>query len=126
MIDQSAGLILVPNGEAIGYALGDVRPTNRTEVPSVLGPRSNALEDSGTNHHSQHPWGVLFTVLGTVFLDFDADACQSPARAYLLDVTVPGQRYLNMILRYTFICFAFFLSLCPVFLFWGYLFLYCQ
>ncbi|XP_026322012.1 proton-associated sugar transporter A [Hyposmocoma kahamanoa] len=80
------GLILVPNGEAIGYALGDVRPTNRTEVPSALGPRSNALEGSGSN---RHPWGVLFTVLGTVFLDFDADACQSPARAYLLDVTVP-------------------------------------
>lgn len=93
MIDQFTGLILVPNGEAIGYALGDVRPTNRTEVPSALGPRSNALEDSGSN---RHPWGVLFTVLGTVFLDFDADACQSPARAYLLDVTVPGQLYFNM------------------------------
>jgi solute carrier family 45, member 1/2/4 len=36
-----------------------------------------------------HPWGVLFTVLGTVLLDFDADACQSPSRAYLLDVTQP-------------------------------------
>ncbi|XP_028177521.1 proton-associated sugar transporter A isoform X2 [Ostrinia furnacalis] len=80
------GLILVPNGEAIGYALGDERPTNQTGVPSVLGPRSSALEEERTNYH---PWGVLFTVLGTVFLDFDADACQSPARAYLLDVTVP-------------------------------------
>lgn len=38
-----------------------------------------------------HPWGVLFTVLGTVLLDFDADSCQSPARAYLLDVTLPGE-----------------------------------
>jgi len=27
--------------------------------------------------------------LGTVLLDFDADACQSPSRAYLLDVTQP-------------------------------------
>ncbi|KAM3967239.1 loss of visual transmission [Aphomia sociella] len=80
------GLILVPNGEAIGYALGDERPLNRTEIPSALGPRSSALENESTNYH---PWGVLFTVLGTVFLDFDADACQSPARAYLLDVTVP-------------------------------------
>lgn len=89
-----AGLILVPNGEAIGYALGDEHPSNRTEVPSVLGPRSSTLEGSGST--GSHPWGVLFTVLGTVFLDFDADACQSPARAYLLDVTVPGQSYLNM------------------------------
>ncbi|KAL4708308.1 hypothetical protein ACJJTC_007714 [Scirpophaga incertulas] len=80
------GLILVPNGEAIGYALGDERPANRTIVPAVLGPRSTALEEEHSNYH---PWGVLFTVLGTVFLDFDADACQSPARAYLLDVTVP-------------------------------------
>ena len=32
---------------------------------------------------------MLFTVLGTVLLDFDADACQSPSRAYLLDVTQP-------------------------------------
>ncbi len=40
--------------------------------------------------HQSHPWGVFFTVLGTVLLDFDADACQSPSRAYLLDVTVPG------------------------------------
>ncbi|KAG6455424.1 proton-associated sugar transporter A [Manduca sexta] len=80
------GLILVPNGEAIGYALGDEGPVNRTQVPAVLGPRSSALEQAEGNHH---PWGVLFTILGTVLLDFDADACQSPARAYLLDVTVP-------------------------------------
>ncbi|KAJ8727438.1 hypothetical protein PYW07_001557 [Mythimna separata] len=80
------GLILVPNGEDIGYALGDELPVNRTEVPSALGPRSSALDKEHSNYH---PWGVLFTVLGTVFLDFDADACQSPARAYLLDVTVP-------------------------------------
>ncbi|CAH2071612.1 unnamed protein product, partial [Iphiclides podalirius] len=80
------GLILVPNGEAIGYAMGDLGTDNRTEVPAVLGPRSSALDTAGTSHH---PWGVFFTVLGTVFLDFDADACQSPARAYLLDVTVP-------------------------------------
>ncbi|XP_050343900.1 proton-associated sugar transporter A [Nymphalis io] len=80
------GLILVPNGEDIGYALGDEGTANRTVVPSALGPRSSALEVQSNNHH---PWGVLFTVLGTVLLDFDADACQSPARAYLLDVTVP-------------------------------------
>ena len=41
--------------------------------------------------HASHPWGIFFTVLGTVLLDFDADACQSPSRAYLLDVTLPGR-----------------------------------
>ena len=41
--------------------------------------------------HEEHPWGIFFTVLGTVLLDFDADACQSPSRAYLLDVTTAGK-----------------------------------
>lgn len=40
---------------------------------------------------TSHPWGIFFTILGTVLLDFDADACQSPSRAYLLDVCVPGE-----------------------------------
>ena len=31
---------------------------------------------------------------GTVLLDFDADACQSPSRAYLLDVTLPGMNHI--------------------------------
>ncbi|XP_048479088.1 proton-associated sugar transporter A [Plutella xylostella] len=84
------GLILVPNGESLGYAMGDAGAPNRTAVPSALGPRSSALDTpEGPAVGAHHPWGVLFTVLGTVFLDFDADACQSPARAYLLDVTVP-------------------------------------
>ena len=40
--------------------------------------------------YTYHPWGIFFTIIGTVLLDFDADACQSPSRAYLLDVTLPG------------------------------------
>ncbi|KAJ8914993.1 hypothetical protein NQ315_002517 [Exocentrus adspersus] len=38
---------------------------------------------------SSHYWGVIITVIGTVLLDFNADACQSPSRAYLLDITTP-------------------------------------
>lgn len=60
------GLILVPNGKLLGHSVeGDLTPGNNF-------------------------WAVFFTVLGTVLLDFDADACQSPARAYLLDICVPG------------------------------------
>lgn len=90
----SVGLLLVPNGEDIGYALGDFNPyaDNETTVKTtnVLAHRSSASETelkspSGTSH----PWGVFFTIIGTVLLDFDADACQSPSRAYLLDVTLP-------------------------------------
>ena len=45
------------------------------------------------NLHTYHPWGIFFTIIGTVLLDFDADACQSPSRAYLLDVTLPGKEF---------------------------------
>lgn len=31
---------------------------------------------------------VILVVIGVVLLDFNCDACQSPARAYLIDVSV--------------------------------------
>ncbi|CAF0776539.1 unnamed protein product [Brachionus calyciflorus] len=40
------------------------------------------LVNNGVN-----PMIIFFTVLGVVLLDFDCDACQSPARAYLIDVS---------------------------------------
>lgn len=85
----------MPNGEDLGYAMGDFDPYeaghNATVKSNTLAHRSTASETvvidvAGT----PHPWGIFFTILGTILLDFDADACQSPARAYLLDVTVPG------------------------------------
>lgn len=87
--------MLVPNGENIGRALGDYypsleRPANGTEAPINRSEDSNSTLVPDANY--PHPWSVFFTVLGTVLLDFDADACQSPSRAYLLDVTVPGKR----------------------------------
>merc|ERR1712012_1014947 len=50
---------------------------------------------SAPTHHS-HPWGIFFTIIGTVLLDFDADACQSPSRAYLLDVTLPEDHAIGL------------------------------
>lgn len=95
---RTLGLLLVPNGEDLGYAFGDYYPYNDTVTSSKAQPqtsyRSTASEssqnDSNQSNITPHPWGILFTILGTVLLDFDADACQSPARAYLLDVTIPG------------------------------------
>jgi solute carrier family 45 protein 1/2/4 len=92
------GLLLVPNGEDLGYRMGDYyeqRLANETAGNStrVLPHRTTAIDsDEGlsemlTVESSSHSWGIFFTILGTVLLDFDADACQSPARAYLLDVT---------------------------------------
>ena len=46
--------------------------------------------------HFSNRWGILLTIIGTVLLDFDADACQSPSRAYLLDVTLPGREKFNL------------------------------
>lgn len=104
----------------MGYSMGDPKPpslnytyiaSHRTRAGSNKEPldqtetnlnvsvleklRLNDLDKTATNnvipYNNTHPWGVFFTILGTVLLDFDADACQSPARAYLLDVTVPGK-----------------------------------
>ncbi|GAB1868565.1 Membrane-associated transporter protein [Camponotus japonicus] len=86
------GLILVPNGEHIGYVFGDTPSHTNETIP--LGHRTTAKlaekeASESIERASSHSWGILFTILGTVLLDFDADACQSPARAYLLDVTIP-------------------------------------
>jgi len=89
-----AGLILVPNGEHIGYVFGDTSFRTNETIP--LGHRTTAkltkeVTPESIGRASSHSWGIFFTILGTVLLDFDADACQSPARAYLLDVTIPGK-----------------------------------
>ncbi|XP_058063537.1 proton-associated sugar transporter A [Anopheles bellator] len=105
------GLLLVPNGEDLGYAMGDFNGTNATSfavgndtgslgpsLPVPLAHRSTASEtkleaastaEQPVAHRPRHPWGIFFTIVGTMMLDFNADACQSPSRAFLLDVTVP-------------------------------------
>jgi len=99
-IQNLLGLILVPNGEHIGYVLGDTPSHTNETIP--LGHRTTAkLSEEETlsepvERASSHSWGIFFTILGTVLLDFDADACQSPARAYLLDVTIPGKQFITL------------------------------
>lgn len=95
------GLLLVPNGEDLGYAFGDVDPhaqitamnltANQTHNNINVSPHRASASDTEVQavQKTSHPWGIFFTILGTVLLDFDADACQSPARAYLLDVCIP-------------------------------------
>lgn len=96
------GLLLVPNGESLGYAFGDVEPEPwmldngtitigrrlTTAIDRKTDNGTSAVEQPSQPQQTAHPWGIFFTILGTVLLDFDADACQSPARAYLLDVTI--------------------------------------
>ena len=104
------GLLLVPNGKALGKLMGDKyydreinAPSGRmvdswTEEDMDMGGNSTAAMYDEEEYvtpppdlHQYHPWGIFFTIIGTVLLDFDADACQSPSRAYLLDVTLPGK-----------------------------------
>jgi len=80
----------VPNGKAIGQAFGDTYPDDLPVNTTVAAPVGEADVINAETDTSTHPWGIFLTVLGTVLLDFDADACQSPSRAYLLDVCVPG------------------------------------
>lgn len=90
------GLLLVPNGEDIGYYFGDyyelINETIYTNQTKLLPHRTTAVETNEFvefTEEASHTWGIIFTILGTVLLDFDADACQSPSRAYLLDVCLP-------------------------------------
>lgn len=94
---------MVPNGENLGYIFGDVDPhlqisamnvtANQTINNINVSPHRTSASESEVAEvpKTSHPWGIFFTIIGTVLLDFDADACQSPSRAYLLDVTVPGE-----------------------------------
>ena len=92
---------MVPNGKLIGKNLGDQYPREDELERHLKGPggrRAALFKNSSITEEPDseglpppsHPWGIFFTVIGTVLLDFDADACQSPSRAYLLDVTLPG------------------------------------
>lgn len=104
------GLILVPNGKVLGKMMGD--KYSEIEPEASLGRSllldSDSLQQSANSSESldyeyqspppshPHPWGILFTIIGTVLLDFDADACQSPSRAYLLDVTLPEDHAIGL------------------------------
>ncbi|XP_068207110.1 membrane-associated transporter protein isoform X2 [Palaemon carinicauda] len=89
--------------EQVSELIGATEPgmLNATTITSVVNslPDNYTLNFNETNTADEtevpretsqpHPWGIFFTIVGTMLLDFDADACQSPSRAYLLDVTIP-------------------------------------
>ncbi|XP_055905348.1 proton-associated sugar transporter A [Eupeodes corollae] len=89
------GLLLVPYGRDIGILLGD-QPSNTMElveefittdgVASAYQASEIIPPESGGGTFK---FAVIFTILGTILLDFDADTCQTPSRAYLLDSCIP-------------------------------------
>ncbi|WAR04783.1 S45A2-like protein, partial [Mya arenaria] len=108
------GLVLVPNGETFGILAGDtgtpisnqnvtpidakiIRRINSTDNLVIFENGTSAILRSGFSPDwpsmvklpHKHVIGILLTVLGVAMLDFNCDACQSPCRTYLLDISVP-------------------------------------
>lgn len=78
------GLLLVPNGEYFGYKFGDTHDTTVEIVPDNINATTNIPFERDFNSSlevstevetikGQHSWGILFTIIGTILLDFDAD-----------------------------------------------------
>lgn len=82
------GLILAPWGRDIGRLLGDNGVSQSLNSTSDEEYESERVinRSSGSFY-----FAILFTVLGTILLDFNADNCQNPSRAYLLDMCVPEE-----------------------------------
>ncbi|XP_070174084.1 proton-associated sugar transporter A-like [Littorina saxatilis] len=94
------GLALVPNGEALGLWMGD-NGTATLHHPKYFAKLNLSSQNVASKHASlnktgkpfqlseEHFRGIILTILGVALLDFNCDACQSPCRAYLLDVSIP-------------------------------------
>lgn len=106
------GLILVPNGKRLGSFLGDEQGNgnhstmdHKQNVTYVynwalahssysLYPEAHSPDaESNSKHYnklsSRNLAGIALTIIGVAMLDFNCDACQSPCRAYLLDISLP-------------------------------------
>jgi solute carrier family 45 protein 1/2/4 len=66
------GLIFVSYGRFIGTSIENSLQVGR-------GSDAEAMR--------LHPFVIIVTIIGVFMLDFNCDACQSPSRAYLVDVT---------------------------------------
>lgn len=88
------GLILAPYGRDIGMLLGD-SGSNGPSIANITNDDPTNFEYKTVNvpeHNKGFYWAILFTVLGTILLDFNADNCQTPSRAYLLDMCVQEEQ----------------------------------
>lgn len=79
-----AGLLLVPHGIEIGNYFGDPEYDNRGPYDVDYNEKSAEQYDEGF----KYKWALLVSVIGIILLDFNADVCQSPSRAYILDISI--------------------------------------
>lgn len=82
------GLLLVPYGKSVGILLGDYGDDKISHMNDTRIHQTPPIYPEGSVYDS-YKWAVLFTIIGTILLDFDCDNCLTPARAYLLDVSLP-------------------------------------
>ncbi|CAF3280182.1 unnamed protein product [Rotaria socialis] len=109
------GLSLVANGRLLGEWFGDVKNEDTDDIQ--VGNQTSRKNQENSNPLLSHKYGATLTVLGVLLLDLDCDACQSPSRAYLLDVTNPSQHALGLT-TFTFMaglggCLGYFLGGIP-------------
>ncbi|XP_035788998.1 proton-associated sugar transporter A-like isoform X1 [Anopheles albimanus] len=103
------GCLLVPYGKNIGSWFGDLGELSPADPVTILEPATALLVDlNGTaatdafraynfyqideeiaEHRVDYRWAIVITIIGTILMDFNADNCMTPSRAYLLDVCVP-------------------------------------
>lgn len=79
------GLLLIPHGLQIGQLFGD------PEYDTDRSPFAKEYNDESGQHFAsgfKYTWALLVTIIGIIFLDFNADICQSPCRAYILDLSI--------------------------------------
>ncbi|KFB53937.1 AGAP010854-PA-like protein [Anopheles sinensis] len=104
-----AGCLLVPFGKNIGEWFGDLGEIVVDPASSILDPVAARLIDlNGTvatealraynfyrvdeeivEHRLDYKWAIVITIIGTILMDFNADNCMTPSRAYLLDISLP-------------------------------------
>lgn len=78
-----AGLLLIPHCLDIGNLLGDPEYD-----PSESDTFYESEDEEDPVNGFKYKWALVVTIIGTILLDFSADICQSPSRAFLLDVSI--------------------------------------
>jgi solute carrier family 45 protein 1/2/4 len=78
----------------MGKWFGDL--TNNFSNSTELINQTNFQNFQISTPYSSRKFATILTVLGIILLDLDCDACQSPSRAYLLDVTNSNQHSLGL------------------------------
>uniref|UniRef100_A0A182QPZ3 Sucrose transporter n=1 Tax=Anopheles farauti TaxID=69004 RepID=A0A182QPZ3_9DIPT len=101
------GCLLVPYGKNIGAWFGDLGeitddPMNTIHTAEALVDLNGTavseafhaynfyrVDEQIAEHRTDYRWAIVITIIGTILMDFNADNCMTPSRAYLLDVSLP-------------------------------------